>query len=88
MRGSHQQVSCRFDIRTERIVATVIVDTETCLHDEQIRIVVLQNSVSVADTIQIVMLERITYPGHVDIVQVNHVDSSSVFVQHSICIAM
>ena len=48
--------------------------SESNLHDEQILIVISQNGIAVGHTVEIVVLECLAYPRHVDIVEVKQVE--------------
>ena len=52
-----------------------ISDAETDFHDEKVLIVVAKDGISVADTIEIVVLEGRTDPRHVHVVHVDEVES-------------
>ena len=72
---SIKQIARRLDVGTECEVVGIIRDSETKLHDKQVLIVVAQDGITVAHAIKVVVLERSTYPRHVDIVEVKKIET-------------
>lgn len=68
-----QQIAGCLKIALDGIYTIIICDTKTCFHDQKVLIVIAQNSIPIADTVQIVMLESGTDPRHVDITEVDKV---------------
>ena len=70
VRQPAEQIARRLDIGTQGVSAVAIIDTESHLHDKEILIVVAQDGVAIGLVVQIIVLECLTNPRHVDIVEV------------------
>ena len=72
-RKALQNVAGRLDVGDHGMATIIESQTETHLHDQQILIVVPQDSIPTTDVVQVIALERIRNPRHIDIVEINQV---------------
>ena len=56
-RKQPEQVARSLDIGTERLVAVIVAQSESSLHNEQVLVVVTQNGISACGIIKVIVLE-------------------------------